>query len=772
MKSFLQTPHQRFSPVPLFFAALLFILCSPVFWINVESRDSTSTTLSGENQRLVREVYPRLSYGYERLAKGDLPLWNNEQLCGIPFFADPRNALAQPLNLLFLFFESSRAMVLHAFIALSLMGFFFTLYLRSMGLRYVSAALGGVTYMCCGATTSVMSHSAYVPALVWLPLLCLLIREYTLHQPRPALIWWGSLISAFIGLSGSFLINVTALSLAYGLGLTALLFGHPDTEETDSKPKRYLWARLRGLFIMAFLGLLLTAVQWVPTFVWIRDLAEPLHFLTRFDLASEIPFNVKGFLAQLLEAHSERGVPIAYFGMGALLLAPIAFFHGVQRWERFFFFGIPVGVWLLIFIWGTADRPAPGFVSALAYPAAFAGCVLTALGADRLFMPRRRDFTPRLWAPLLLVLLLIGILFILAPAHMRGRILPVPGAVLFFALFRRNWAAALSGMLLLCFQFVDLNTTMVHYQIHPFFVPSTARALDDALANRLHETTLDDRCMVFPLSGSPRLHPNMGMLAHLSMINALGLPLTKEQQLWQAVLDSSDLSATKASLAGLLNVMAVRSVAVIGERDSIQKALPITRLRPRGVYGDIHVFANEDVLPRISWAQSWQLALDGNAALEVMGAPEFNSRQKCVIVPADTALSHLVQVLPERMPLADGAATGSASRPELRLVADQPEKVSMTVETRESGILVLSDSYARGWRAYVDGKSVPVLRVNGLFRGIALSAGKHEVSFYYIPLAFYIGVIFSLLGLFLLVVLGIRSFLTRPFALPFDVKKV
>ena len=124
------------------------------------------------------------------------------------------------------------------------------------------------------------------------------------------------------------------------------------------------------------------------------------------------------------------------------------------------------------------------------------------------------------------------------------------------------------------------------------------------------------------------------------------------------------------------------------------------------------------------------------------------------------------------MPLADGAATGSASRPELRLVADQPEKVSMTVETRESGILVLSDSYARGWRAYVDGKSVPVLRVNGLFRGIALSAGKHEVSFYYIPLAFYIGVIFSLLGLFLLVVLGIRSFLTRPFALPFDVKKV
>ena len=177
----------RFSPLPLFLAAAVFILCSPVFWISIESPDDTRPARSTENSLLFQQVYPAMHYGYHRLAQGDIPLWNNQQLCGAPFFADPRNALFQPLNIIFLFMETTRAMALHAFIALSLMGFFFVLYMRSMNLRYLPSVLGGLMYMCCGATAAVMSNPGYVSALVWLPLLCLIIREYTLRRPRPAL---------------------------------------------------------------------------------------------------------------------------------------------------------------------------------------------------------------------------------------------------------------------------------------------------------------------------------------------------------------------------------------------------------------------------------------------------------------------------------------------------------------------------------------------------------------------------------------------------------
>jgi hypothetical protein len=75
------------------------------------------------------------------------------------------------------------------------------------------------------------------------------------------------------------------------------------------------------------------------------------------------------------------------------------------------------------------------------------------------------------------------------------------------------------------------------------------------------------------------------------------------------------------------------------------------------------------------------------------------------------------------------------------------------------GYLALSDTYNTDWRVDVDGRPAPMMRVNGLFRGVHLTAGEHIVTFTYHPGMFYIGAAVSAvtaLGLALACVAGRR----------------
>jgi uncharacterized membrane protein YfhO len=74
----------------------------------------------------------------------------------------------------------------------------------------------------------------------------------------------------------------------------------------------------------------------------------------------------------------------------------------------------------------------------------------------------------------------------------------------------------------------------------------------------------------------------------------------------------------------------------------------------------------------------------------------------------------------------------------VRATADQP------------GLLVLADAFHPGWRAIVDGRPEPVLRVNHVLRGVALAPGAHDVEFEFAPSTLHTGVQLSVAGLALL----------------------
>ena len=53
------------------------------------------------------------------------------------------------------------------------------------------------------------------------------------------------------------------------------------------------------------------------------------------------------------------------------------------------------------------------------------------------------------------------------------------------------------------------------------------------------------------------------------------------------------------------------------------------------------------------------------------------------------------------------------------------------ISLTESRALCINMLYSKGWSAFVDGKKVPIYKANGLFMGIPLEAGEHEIQLTY-----------------------------------------
>ncbi len=67
------------------------------------------------------------------------------------------------------------------------------------------------------------------------------------------------------------------------------------------------------------------------------------------------------------------------------------------------------------------------------------------------------------------------------------------------------------------------------------------------------------------------------------------------------------------------------------------------------------------------------------------------------------------------------------------IVEDETDRVRIRVSDTRPGYLVLADAWYPGWQATLNGEPAPISPVDGLFRGVALPAGEHDVIFEFDP---------------------------------------
>jgi uncharacterized membrane protein YfhO len=154
---------------------------------------------------------------------------------------------------------------------------------------------------------------------------------------------------------------------------------------------------------------------------------------------------------------------------------------------------------------------------------------------------------------------------------------------------------------------------------------------------------------------------------------------------------------------------------------------------------------NDSALGNCWLVKKIQYVKDANAEMNSLG--NYN--------PADTAVVQDIfkSSIPFE-PVADSTAT-------ITLVKNDNDIVTYTFNAASNQFAVFSEVYYKsGWKAYIDGKEAPIVKVNYVLRGLAVPAGKHDIKFEFKPQGFYKGKsITSIFSIILLIVFAAGIFM-------------
>jgi hypothetical protein len=87
------------------------------------------------------------------------------------------------------------------------------------------------------------------------------------------------------------------------------------------------------------------------------------------------------------------------------------------------------------------------------------------------------------------------------------------------------------------------------------------------------------------------------------------------------------------------------------------------------------------------------------------------------------------------------------------LVVDEPDRIVVRATSDGTGLLVLRDVDAPGWRASIGGRLAPIIAADHAFRGVAVPDGASLVEFRYDPPTYHAGFLVALAGLLLAITL-------------------
>jgi len=720
------------------------------------------------------------------VSQGELPLWNPYLYLGVPLLANVQTGVLYPPGWLFLILPFPAALtwttVLHLWWGLT--GTF--LFLRH-GLRTSAFAawVGALSFGLGGFLLPHIGHMNQVYTAVWLPWLLLCARHAAGKTGIPALAL-GGVVTAFAFTAGH------TQEFYYSFLALALFCGFMCVVPVPGQPTRWWPLVVPAAFGVS--GGLLAAIQLLPTLEatlqsYRRD-GVPLHE------AAELALNRNEVLLSLLPNYWQPPSveTSGYLAVSCAVLAFLGLSHITdRRWVLFFVslatvaFILALGTYTPLF--ALLYKVLPGFAAFRVagrwmFLVSFSLSVLAAIGADYL----RDDLPPaqRRRASFFFILAtLLAVLFVfvfLARTYLvrSHQALPEANVVALWAMIAlltyalillalsHGVSSAVSSFLLGAIIVAELfaaSRPLEFNQVMPETIyrpaPSSER-LADLWQDARYISIAGER---FPLENEEQvradlsqrlrnfwvglalqyskygeeLRPNRNMPLFLKSADGYDgglLPTAAYAQLRAALFNNPDVpphfglplvgNTADATLWGLLNVRYL--VADHHQRDPGPGWQLLGQVRPDGPL----LFENTRVLPRAF------------VVYEVMVGDD-----PLLLRGIDVSRQALVErTIPELV-----GTTGAAHL--ATITADEPQRVEVRFSAEKTGLLVLSDAYYPGWRAYLDGEPAELLRVNIALRGVVVPPGEHTVVFAYHPRWFQVGAVLSLvtlLGLILLFV--------------------
>lgn len=747
---------------------------------------------------LANFLYPTYRFAAEWWRHSVIPLWNPYLFAGQPFFGDIQSALFYPVNLLtfflsspFTFRDMEYLSILHFFIAGAGMYAFlrfgswnvgFESWDFRHGLSRLACLSGAVAFQFSDLFITHFGNLNLIAVAAWMPIILLFYRRAVLDR-RPAFAVASGIFLAIAFHAGhiqSFLFILLALVI-FAVFHTMSLGGAIATKQPPlaygdrviSQPLFRAYPRLSAflyLLVVALVALGLSAPALIPA---IEFTQHTVRAEFSYEQAAQFSLPPAQLIGLFVPGFFGRGpqnawgpwqrVEVGYIGILPLILAILALILRRDSITKFFaifsFVGLALALGGYAILHGWLYQFVPGF-GQLRAPARFVFlfdfgiAALAALGFDALLhaLPHAAEISfKRLIRAAPWVFLVVALaagstaysIMILGQgqdAVLFQRISNAANALAFFILlfalsialivaratrFFRPGPWAVAALALVFFDlfslgaYVDISTNDPSRVFdHPdavAFLKSGANYFRiDPRETGVDNTWTADTAIVHDLFSIDGDNP---------------LVLSDFDKYWNG------MGSRSSALYDLLNAK-----YLIG-----RKGVPLDRAKFKLAFeGDpaLDIFENARVLPRAFIVFDSRVVLDHNAAFDAIHAADFD--------PSRTVVLEKQQAGSVKEQTASNAPSNAA------IVGYRANEILL--ETNSSpGILVMSEVYYPGWRAWVDGREVSVLRADYLFRAIELPAGAHRVGFTYDPVSFKIGVGLFVATVVMLVVWGIAA---------------
>ncbi len=175
-----------------------------------------------------------------------------------------------------------------------------------------------------------------------------------------------------------------------------------------------------------------------------------------------------------------------------------------------------------------------------------------------------------------------------------------------------------------------------------------------------------------------------------------------------------------------------------------QRSVPLTaNIRSRAwrvVYedGGVEVLKNDAALPRVWLVNEAQAVQPEEALRRIRGESS---------VKFDPRRTVLLEIDDDELPPLPGTTLSAG---EAQILDYQPTRLTINTSAATDTMLIVSEIYYPGWKAKIDGNPAHLMVANYLLRGIALTAGRHNVEMYYEPPTVTTGLVISFISLLLI----------------------
>lgn len=654
--------------------------------------------------------WPDLSYLYNSLADGHLPLWDPYERGGDPFWTDPQSALFYPINYLIILigtFTRGFPYVLHELrmvLHLSIGGTGMLLLLwKGFRLRISAAVIGSVIFMFQPYFTGHIQHvlifpSAWFPFAAWM---LIRLRQYGYIKDAAWLAIFTGLIltagsppSAYYALLGLTCFGVVTLFIGYG--------------ESKTSAKRFLVLS----FGAAFAGLVMALPSLVPAALHIpHSVVNKRDFGYLSSLSVPLK-DAKDLIIFPDGMHQEEWI---YWGWLPLLLALTALL--IPRSEKKSW-AISLWIMALVFVLIVFGKDLPFFKI----------LVNTVPGAGLFRHPGRYISVVGFAIPVLSAFGFSTLIYLI-PEFIRTNRKVATSIV-----------TAITALVII-WLIIFLGQPMRNFAISDIGHEITWR---DERADKLEGLEKDWRILDEGVIGN-------GMGDRLSLRDFRGYSTNFVYKRWTEIRKAMKNNTALLALFGI-RYYGAHKTNYHATVPQIAKVKEYRSLPNR-------IYKNDNVMPAAFWIKKGCKAQNESDALNnIKNEKDFTRR--VILENANNQYK-----LPD-CKVSDNNKTGSAPNYSLstqnykpaRIINLKPNHVDIQVKAPHDGWLIVNESWYPGWVAYVDGKRQKTFAANYFQRATYCPKGKHLVRFAYEPFYFWPVISVALLTLIFTIIIIIRSF--------------